>query len=96
MAGLYFLVTINDLVMSNHIQLTGVQAQSSSVEYDIIFNIVSFTDTHDSICDVCRIPFFPCVSKINNSDFGEVIVDHPIFLPSVEDYFMLLNHSTST
>lgn len=91
---LYFLETINDLVTSNHIQLTGVQAQSSPVEYDIFFNIVSFIDTHDSICDVCRTPFSPCISKTNNSDFEGIIVNHPLFLPSVEDYLMLLKHST--
>lgn len=56
----------NDLVMSNHIKLTRVQAQSSPVEKNVIFNRVSFIKTHDSAEIVCRIPFSPRISKINN------------------------------
>lgn len=59
----------NDLVMSNHIKLTRVQAQSSPVENNTIFIRNSFIETHDSKHNehnVCRIPFSFCISKINN------------------------------
>lgn len=61
---LFLFLEKDDLVMSNHINLTRVWAQSSPVQNNVIFN--SFFHKNKTPDCACRIPYSPGISNLNN------------------------------